>query len=369
MTSQERVRATYEFRPVDHLPRREFYIWSEALAKWKEQGLPDDWQERNLFQFDPGHSVAAGANLGWCEPPFLPAYEDKVIAVEGDHEIIQDYAGRLLKVFKGRRHGFMPDYLKHPVSNRRDWEEEVAPRLDPETPGRWAGLDEACERARQEQAANGTFVVQGFIGGYMYLRALMGPEDVLYAFLDQPDLIHAMMQRWLAMNDTALQKIQARVELDELDLAEDICYRSGLLISPDMVREFLLPYYQELVGRARRRQSRRIYLSVDTDGYAPAAIPLYLEAGMDIMTPFEVASGCDVVEIGRQYPDLILLGGIDKRVLAAGPEAIEAHLQHILPPMVARGGYIPTCDHGVPDNVSFESYVYYRRRMCELDRG
>ncbi|AQQ71311.1 hypothetical protein SMSP2_01682 [Limihaloglobus sulfuriphilus] len=35
--------------------------------------------------------------------------------------------------------------------------------------------------------------------------------------------------------------------------------------------------------------------------------------------------------------------------------------------MVKRGGYIPTCDHGVPDNVSYENYMYYRKRMLELD--
>ena len=35
--------------------------------------------------------------------------------------------------------------------------------------------------------------------------------------------------------------------------------------------------------------------------------------------------------------------------------------------MVERGGYYPTCDHGVPDNVRFEDYLYYRKRMCELD--
>jgi uroporphyrinogen decarboxylase len=106
---------------------------------------------------------------------------------------------------------------------------------------------------------------------------------------------------------------------------------------------------------------------VDTDGYAPSVLPLYLEAGMDVMMPFEVASGCDVVEVGRQYPDLVLAGGIDKRVLASGKEAIDAHLRHILPPMVERGGYIPMCDHGVPDNVSLENYLHYRRRMCEWD--
>jgi hypothetical protein len=201
----------------------------------------------------------------------------------------------------------------------------------------------------------------------MYLRALTGPEDVLYAFHDQPELIRAMMERWFELMDASLARVQAIVELNEIFLAEDICYNAGLLISPAMFEEFLLPYYQQLIGNARSRQSTRIYLQIDTDGRCMPAIPLYLKAGMDAMSPFEVASGCDVVEIGRQYPDLIMSGGIDKRVLAAGKDAIEAHLRHIMPAMVARGRYIPTCDHGVPSNVSYADYMYYRTRICEMD--
>ena len=34
---------------------------------------------------------------------------------------------------------------------------------------------------------------------------------------------------------------------------------------------------------------------------------------------------------------------------------------------VKRGDYIPTCDHGVPNDVSLENYLYYRRRVCEMD--
>ena len=31
----------------------------------------------------------------------------------------------------------------------------------------------------------------------MYLRALIGPEDLLYMFYDEPEVIHAAMQGWL----------------------------------------------------------------------------------------------------------------------------------------------------------------------------
>ncbi len=155
--------------------------------------------------------------------------------------------------------------------------------------------------------------------------------------------------------------------IDEVFMAEDICYNHGLLISPDTFHEFLMPYYQQLLGNARARQSRPIGLHIDTDGDCRPSIPLYLELGMTRMSPFEVASGCDVVEIGRQYPEMMMSGGIDKRALAAGKDAIDAHLAHIMPPMVERGGYYPTCDHGVPLEVSFENYLHYRRRVCEMD--
>jgi hypothetical protein len=78
-----------------------------------------------------------------------------------------------------------------------------------------------------------------------------------------------------------------------------------------------------------------------------------------------VAAGCDVVKIGQQYPNLVIAGGIDKRVMAKGPDAIDKHLAEILPPMLKRGGYIPTCDHLVPTDVSFENYVHYRKRCLE----
>jgi len=367
MTAGERLRATYEFKPTDHLLRKEFYIWSEALAAWKGQGLPDDWEARNFFQFDEPATIGAAARLGWCEPPFIPDYEEKVIADEGETEIIQDFAGRWLRCFKGRRHGFMPAYIRHPVTSMEDWERDVAPRLNPDDPTRYAKLDQTTKEAAALRDKDGRMVTQGFIGGYMYLRALMGPEELLYAFVEQPELIRALMDRWFQFVDRGLDEIQRRIELDEISMGEDICYNQGLLISPKMVREFLLPHYKRVVERARARQRRRLYFMVDTDGWAGPAIPLYLEAGMDGMMPFEVASKCDVVELGRQYPRLMMLGGIDKRVLAEGPGAIDRHLDYILPAMVKRGGFIPTCDHGVPDNVSLGNYLHYRRRICELD--
>lgn len=360
-----RLRDTYARVPNAPLYRREFGFY--CLEEWQAQGMPQDLPLAELFQYDPEARLSLG-QLGWCEAAFVPGFEERVIEVRAEHEVIQDVAGRNLLVFRGRRSGFMPEYIDHPVKNRRTWEEEVRWRLDPASPERYAGLETRMENARRV-AGEGWMICQNLIGGYMYLRSLIGPESLLYAFHDDPGLIESCMEAWFLLADAVIARHQAHLTLDELYLAEDICYNNGSLISPAMMRRFLLPYYQQLVANVRSRQldrQRHLYLQIDTDGFADPVIPLYRELGMDVMSPFEVAAGCDVVRTGRQYPDLALFGGIDKRILAQGPKAIDRELERILPAMRRRGGYIPTCDHGVPAEVRYEDYLHYRRRCVEL---
>ncbi len=364
--SARKLRDTYARTPGIPLFKREFGYY--CLERWAEQGMPQDVTLAELFDYDPPGHYALG-QLGWCEAAFDPLFETVVLEDRGEYELEQDFAGRHVLYFKGRRSGFMPEYVDHPVKDRRTWEEDIVWRLDPTTPSRYADLEDRMAQA-QAAAAQGVMISQNLIGGYMYLRSLIGPEGLLYAFYDMPDVIHAAMEAWYKLADTIIARHQEYVTLDEIYLAEDICYNGGCLISPAMMQEFLFPYYQQLIANTKARQidkTRHLYIQIDTDGYANPVIPLYIEAiGMDVMSPFEVAAGCDVVAIGRQYPGLALFGGIDKRVLAQGPAAIEAMVERILPAMRARGGYIPTCDHGVPEEVSYANYLHYRKRCIEL---
>ncbi|MDO8685640.1 MAG: uroporphyrinogen decarboxylase family protein [Clostridiales bacterium] len=261
----------------------------------------------------------------------------------------------------------MPEYLDHPVKDIKTWEENVKWRLDPKTEERYKNLGERMNTAK-ECAEKGMVIIQMVIGGYMYLRSLFGPVDLLYKFYDDPGIIHDCMRTWLELADSITAKHQQHLTIDELYFAEDICYNRGPLISPDMIKEFIMPYYQQLLVNMKSRQldkNRHLYLHIDTDGFSDSVIPIYQEIGMDYLSPFEVASGCDVVRTGKQYPGLLISGGIDKRILAEGKDAIDSEIDRILPVMKKRGGYIPTCDHGVPEEVSFENYIHFRKRILE----
>lgn len=356
----------YHMVPGAGFYQREFGFFT--LDKWhQEEGLPENTDLDQLFGFDPQGCVNVGG-LGWCEAGFMPVFEEKVLEDRGNYELVQDFAGRAVLCFKGRRNGFMPEYVDHPVKDMKTWEENCRWRMNPDSPDRQADMDrylpEAVEKAKQ-----GMFVIQSVVGGYMYLRSLIGPEELLYKFYDDPELIHACMEQWFTLADSVIARHQQVLSFDELFIGEDICYNHGSLISPDMIREFLLPYYQQLLTNMRHRQldqTRHLGFQVDTDGFCEPVIDLYRELGMTHMSPFEVASNCDVVRTGAKYPDLRISGGVDKRVLAQGPKAIDEMINRIFPVMQKRGGFLPTCDHGVPEEVSLKNYLYFRKRCLEF---
>jgi len=364
--SARKMRDTYDITPGAPIYKREFGYYS--IERWQEvDGLPNDANFKELFDYDDEARYSLG-QLGWCEAELYPYFEEKVLEDRGEYELVQDYAGRAVLCFKGRRNGFMPEYVDHPVKDWKTWEEDVKWRMNPATPERFQAIENRIPAAKKA-AGEGQMIVQGLIGSYMYLRSLIGPEELLYMVYDQPDLIHDCMKTWFALADRIIEEHQKQVTIDEIFFAEDICFNHGPLISPEMMREFILPYYDQLIKNLRSRQidqSRHLFIQIDTDGFADPVIPIYREIGMNVMSPFEVASGCDVVRTAREYPDLVITGGIDKRVLAQGPKEIDAMLERIIPPMRERGGYIPTCDHGVPAEVSLANYMHYRKRIVEL---
>lgn len=373
MNSGKKLRAVYEMKENAPLFMREFGYY--CLERWAKEGhipsVENGTQQAEQFLAktfgydEPGNFKLGG--LGWCEAGFEPVFETKVLEDLGEYELVQDFAGRGVLYFKGRRDGFMPEYKDHPVKDFKTWEENCKWRMNPNTQERYGQTFEKKMADAKRAQADEKMITMDLVGGYMYLRSLMGPEELLYNFYDQDDLIDDCMKQWFELADCVIAKYQEHVVIDELFLAEDICYNKGLLISPDMVRKHLFPYYQQLYTNIKKRNKdgRHVYFQVDTDGDCMAAIDLYAELGVDVFSPFEVASGCDVVEVGKQHPKLVMTGGIDKRLIALGGEAIDKHLDYILPVMKKRGGYIPTCDHGVPEEVSFENFAYYRKRLLE----
>jgi len=199
------------------------------------------------------------------------------------------------------------------------------------------------------------------IGSYPYglfgtLRDFMGVESLLVAFYDDPELIRDMMDYltnfWISIYTRVLRDVQ----IDHIHIWEDMSGKQGPLISPAMFREFMMPNYQKIIRFAR--ENNIPVVSVDTDGNMGILMPLLEESGVNLVLPFEVQAGCDVVALKRQYPSICLCGGIDKREIALGHAAIDRELDRI-EPLLHGSGYLPALDHLPHPDISFMNFSYF----------
>ena len=363
MDNRTRIRNTITGAAVDRAPF--FFLlgaWGETVERWHAEGLAvaDPWDAE--FGFDPGirslceYGDSRSVNLG-----FSPWFPGEVVEDRGETLVIRDRFGVLQET--RRDGGSLPRHLANPVQADEDWDRIKAERLDPADPARFPA---DWKRIAAEAGAGDRFLQ---IGDYPFglfgtCRELLGPEELLVSFHTRPALVHDMMETladlWIAL----FERIVADVRVDGVHLWEDMSGKNGSLISPAMVREFMLPAYRRI--DAFRRDAGIPVFSVDTDGDVRELAPLFHGAGVNFLWPFEVAAGCDIREYRTRYPGLAVMGGLDKRAIAVGPAAIDRELERAREAL-ALGRYIPGPDHAVHPEVSLENFRYFvegLRRVC-----
>ena len=381
MNTRERYLATMRFEPCPRTPRWELGYWSGTIRRWYEEGLTGTQQTVRATErwgqwiagngqaptrkpaVERDHDVMACLNMDKDTTAVdinynaCPPYETLVLEETDEHVIARRADGVAVRTLK--RDDGASQRVDHPVHNREEWEqfkaERYQPGLDERVPPDWDELVESY-RQRDYPLCLGT----GTAGFFGTIGQIIGLERALYTFCDDPAWMHEMMDYLADFYVTLYDQVLSQVKVDYVAVWEDMCYVGGPLVSPRMFAEFMLPPYRKLTGLVRDHGVESIL--VDTDGDCRQLIPLFLEGGVTSLYPFEVQSHMDVAETRRQYPRLGMHGGIDKKALAAGKEAIDRELEARVP-VVLTGGYIPHVDHGVPPDVSWENFSYYRHRL------
>lgn len=241
MTNRERYIKCALNQPVDRLPFT-FYFgsWLETVAEWKKQGIddPNAWCAEE-FQLDQRIiDITNVVNL-----LYYPKFEEKILEEHEDHIIMQDGSGIVSEFIKGR--SGIPRILKNPITCREDWDTIREQRLKINDAGRFSPQYKEYIKAAKEQDAP----IQ--IGAFPYglfgtLRDMIGVEDLCLMFYDDPDFVHDIMNYltdfWIAM----YEKVSQDIQIDIIHIWEDMSGKSGSLISPAMVREFMLPNYKKI---------------------------------------------------------------------------------------------------------------------------
>jgi uroporphyrinogen-III decarboxylase len=358
MTDRERFVAHMHYQPVDRCPIWDFGFLDATRAEWHRQGLPTaaqtNAQVAQLFGMDRQWDELS-PNVG-LHPPFTP----EVLEDRGDRELIRDEDGVVavkLKHVMG-----MPHWIEFPIKGRADWQ-RFKQRLDPETPGRippdWQ------ERCREHVGRDyPLFLRAGSLYGWP--RNWMGVETLSKVLYRDPtlfpEIVETLSELTIRVLGPALEQArQVGLTFDGVRLWEDMCYRDGPLLSPQMVRLYMAPHYRAITRLLGDYGIDVVIL--DCDGKIDELIPIWLDAGVNCHFPIEVGTwNGEPIELRRRFgKQLLMMGGFDKRILAAGPAAIDAEVDR-LAPLAEEGGCIPFCDHRVPPDVPLRNYLHYLER-------
>jgi uroporphyrinogen decarboxylase len=202
----------------------------------------------------------------------------------------------------------------------------------------------------------------GFAHFAEYLTWLMGYETLCYALYDQRDLVGAIAERLFRTYEVVLRRI---LQFDRVKIvwgSDDMGFRSGTLIGPDDLREFVLPGHR-LMARMSH-DAGRPYLLHSCGNLESIWPDLLDDVRIDGKHSFEDTIE-NVVDVKRAYGDRVaLLGGIDVDFLCRADEAqIRRRVRETLEACHPGGGYCLGTGNSVANYVPLESY------LAMLDEG
>lgn len=326
MTSRERFQAVMNFRPFDRLPLVEWAMWwDQTIARWHGEGLPLHLTDRyDLYRH-------LGLEIYWQDwiPVARPGCPRPAVHLGGIVKTMADYEA-------------VRPHLYPPLAE-----------LDPH----WRQWRECLAREGRENVVL-WFTLAGF---FWFPRELLGAEPHLYAFYDQPELIHRINHDLAEWQLQIIDHLGSICRPDFMTFAEDLSYNHGPMLSEDLFNEFLKPCYDRVIPRLKQHG---IIPIVDSDGDVTIPATWFERAGIEGVLPLERQAGVDIARLRAAHPRMKFIGHFDKMTMHRGEAALRAEFERLLP-TAAQGGFLISVDHQTPPGVSYQEYQLYLRLFRE----
>ncbi len=361
MTNRERTMAVLNYKEYDRMPIVHFGFWRETLAKWAAEGhITEDEARLQVDGNDYSRSIAQKLGFDFVWTPTaganthpMPWFTEKTIEEmpDGSKKVLS-HEGVVILVKPGTVS--IPAEIDHTLKDRASWEEHYLPRLQ-FTPDRVP----QCEHPPHD-------TVRMIFCGSLYgeIRNWLGVEGSAYMYVDDEVLFTEMID---TMGELCYKCVEAVLNqgltFDVGHFWEDICFKSGPLINPQVFREKVGPHYKRITDLLASHGTEIVTL--DCDGKIDDLVGVWFDNGVNTMFPIEVGTWDANIRPWREKYGSKLrgVGGMNKVVFSRDYQAVDEEIER-LKPLVALGGFIPCPDHRIPPDAIWDNVKYY----CEKAR-
>jgi uroporphyrinogen decarboxylase len=184
---------------------------------------------------------------------------------------------------------------------------------------------------------------------------LGGMPNLLICYGTDPKLVHRIAR---IVTDYTLDAIALGAELgaDLISMDGDLAHETGMIMSPRHFREFIKPYYAELVDFIH---GKGLKVFKHTDGNHWKIMEDLIEVGFDGIHPIQPQS-LDLAEVKKEIGDRIcLLGHIDCRetLVSKSIGDVDEEVRQAIRAAGSGGGYILSSSNTIHPEVSAENYI------------
>ncbi|OQB74092.1 MAG: Uroporphyrinogen decarboxylase (URO-D) [candidate division TA06 bacterium ADurb.Bin131] len=379
MTNRERVKSILHYEDYDKMPLVHFGFWTETLQLWASQGyirkeIAENWGDGNSF--DDEISKILGFDFDWYSVfhpklGLLPAFENKIIEElpDGTKKILNGEG--VITLYRPGA-GSIPADVDHLLKDRKSWEQLYLPKLQ-WNPDRVFKADVRVNGGMVPFEKGGMEFLKsdkrqfhyGLYCGSLYgwVRNWLTMEGACYLLVDDEPLFDEIIETNAEICYKAVKTtLETGAKFDFGHFWEDICFKNGPLIAPDVFRKKIGPYYRKICDVLNKYGINIV--SVDCDGCIDTLVPTWLENGVNTMFPIEVGTWGGSIKKWRQKygKDIRGVGGVNKVVFSKDKGAVDEEIKRICE-LVEMGGYIPCPDHRIPPDAKWENVVYYCEQM------
>ena len=199
---------------------------------------------------------------------------------------------------------------------------------------------------------------------YNGIQRAMGMDAFVTAYARNRDLISSVAEKFGASAVRIVENVLQREWVGGVWLGDDIACKTGLMISPEFLREYVFPYYRKIGDLCKYHKKLYIFHS---DGDRTAIFPDLVDFGVQAVHPNEPLSG-DIYAMKKEWgSSFAFIGNIDVDLLERGtPEEVSIASKRLLAQLSSGGGFILGSGNSITEHTPIENYRAMIRSVLDV---
>jgi 5-methyltetrahydrofolate--homocysteine methyltransferase len=240
------------------------------------------------------------------------------------------------------------------IKSRRDFEERILAPSDEDIEDKMQYVRE-YRRELDQSGSNVGFCV--LIAAYFQTlyEFMIGMEDCMTLVYKDRDFIEELLEigtrYWVKFVKRALEE-----GVDFIWAADDVAFKTGLFLPPEIMREMWLPHLQRIIEPAVNSATPVMFHS---DGKIDDIVPWLVDIGVDCIQPMD-PYGIDYHDYKKRFGNLVCLAGnidIEFPLAHGTPEDVERDVKEHMEALKPGGGYVATSSHSIVNYIPYENFV------------